>query len=280
MTHLVPISVPSSEDVVVAVHDLGGDGPPLLFLHATGFHGRCYAPVADRLRDRFHVYAPDLRGHGDSHTPPSADLHWANMALDTLAIVDHLGLDEPVWFAGHSMGGATVVNAALRRPGLVRGAWLFEPIVFPREPDHRAISRANPLAALARKRRHDFDSFDHAYENYASKPPFERLDPDALRAYVDHGFRPEGDHVTLKCRGEREARVFEGVDTSVFERLAEVTAPITVVGSGDGEGPAVLAPRLAELLANGTAEAWPDRSHFGPFEDPARAATSITEALS
>jgi pimeloyl-ACP methyl ester carboxylesterase len=271
--------VPTAGDVVVAVHDLGGDGPPLLILHATGFHGRCYEPVADRLAEHFHVHAPDLRGHGDTITPAGADLHWSNMASDTLAVVDHLGLDDSVYFAGHSMGGATVIMSELRRPGLVRAAWLYEPIIFPAEPLAGAISRANPLAELARRRREHFVSRDEAYERYASKPPFSHVDPAALRAYVDHGFRDSPEGVTLKCRGESEASVFEGVDTSVFERLGEVEAPIVVVGSGDGEGPSQLAPSIAENLRNGRADGWPDRSHFGPFEDPGRTAEAIIEAL-
>ncbi len=275
----MPIMVPSTDDVVVAVHDLGGEGPPLLFLHATGFHGRCYQPVADRLADRFHVYAPDLRGHGDTAVTEQTDLHWSHMATDTLAVVDHLGLDEPTVFAGHSMGGATVVLAELTRPGTVRAAWLYEPIIFPSEPDHRAVSRADPLAEMARRRREHFASRDAAYDRYASKPPFSGVAPEALRSYVVHGFRDTVDGVTLKCPGEQEARVFEGVDTTVFGRLHEVTPPITVVGSGDGEGPAVLAPAIATNLTDGHAEVWTDRSHFGPLEDPARTADSILAAL-
>lgn len=275
----MPTMVPSTGDVVVALHDLGGDGPPLLLLHATGFHGRCYLPVAERLAHHFHVHAPDLRGHGDTVTPPGTDLHWANMATDTLAIVDHLGLSEPVRFAGHSMGGATAVLSELRRPGLIRAAWVYEPIIFPPEPLSGAFGRANPLAELARRRREHFADRDEAYERYASKPPFSLVHPDALRAYVEYGFRDSPEGVTLKCRGEQEAGVFEGVDTSVFERLGEIEAPITVVGSGDGEGPATLAPTIADHLPHGRSHAWPDRTHFGPFEDPDRTARAIIEAL-
>ena len=35
----MPEMVESTDGVVVALHDLGGAGPPLLFLHATGCHG-------------------------------------------------------------------------------------------------------------------------------------------------------------------------------------------------------------------------------------------------
>lgn len=272
------IRVPSSDGVTVALHDLGGEGPPLVVLHATGFHGRCYAPVADHLAHRFHVYAPDLRGHGDSAVPIDTDVAWEHMATDTLAVLDHLGFDEPVRFVGHSMGGAAVTLAELRRPGTVRAAWLYEPILFPPQPD-LAIERANPLADLARRRREHFDSFGAAYDNYAGKGPFARFDPAALRAYVEHGFAPSDRGVTLKCRGEQEARVFEGVDTSVFGRLGDAAPPMWIVGSGDGGGPAVIAPMVAEALPDARFVAWPDHSHFGPFEDPARAAAAVIGAL-
>ena len=63
-----PLSVPSSDGVTLAVHDLGGDGPPILLAHATGFHGRVWLPVATHLADA-HCWAPDLLGHGDSVVP-------------------------------------------------------------------------------------------------------------------------------------------------------------------------------------------------------------------
>lgn len=39
------VLVPSTAGVQVHVQDWGGSGPPLLFLSANGFHGRCYAPM-------------------------------------------------------------------------------------------------------------------------------------------------------------------------------------------------------------------------------------------
>ena len=42
--------VDSTDGVVLALHDLGVDGPPLLLCHATGFHGRVWAPLGRRAR--------------------------------------------------------------------------------------------------------------------------------------------------------------------------------------------------------------------------------------
>ena len=60
---------PSSDGFDVAAWDLGGDGPPVLMAHATGFHGLVWRPMAADLAD-FHCYSFDERGHGDSARPP------------------------------------------------------------------------------------------------------------------------------------------------------------------------------------------------------------------
>ncbi|MEZ5246374.1 MAG: alpha/beta hydrolase [Acidimicrobiales bacterium] len=268
--------IESSDGVVVALHDLGGAGPPLLFLHATGFHGRCYSQIAARLHDRFHVWAPDLRGHGDSITPDMA-LPWRGMVDDALAVIDHLGPAEPIAACGHSMGGAIVLSTELRRPGTIAAAWLFEPIVFP--TSLRSDTAENPLAAGARRRRHDFGSYDEVIERYTGKGPFAAVDPATLRDYVMYGFRETDEGVTLKTTGENEARTFEGAAHDLFDHLGEVSIPVTVVGSGDGAPPATVAPLLVDALPAGTFTPWPDRTHFGPFEDPDRAAAEILLAI-
>src|SRR3546814_8208078 len=42
------------------------DKPPLLLVHGGRDHCRNWDWVAQSLRDRYHIIAPDLRGHGDS----------------------------------------------------------------------------------------------------------------------------------------------------------------------------------------------------------------------
>jgi pimeloyl-ACP methyl ester carboxylesterase len=272
-----PITAPSTDGVVVVVHDLGGDGPPLLLCHATGFHGRVWQPVADRLPHR-HCFAPDLRGHGD--TPPGhGDLAWDGFADDVLAVVDVLGLAN-VLAVGHSKGGAALLLAEQARPGTFAGLYLYEPVVF---PPSTFVGADNPLAIGAARRRATFDSFDAAYENFAGKPPLDRLDPAVLRAYVEHGFRLQADGtVTLKCRPEVEAATFAmGARHGAFERLGEVRCPVTIARGayGDERSPANIAAALAEALPHGRLDEHPELGHFGPLEDPAAIAACIDAAL-
>jgi pimeloyl-ACP methyl ester carboxylesterase len=276
----VPVrQVPSTDGVTLALHDLGGDGPPLLLCHPTGFLAMTWAPLAAALSDVAHTWALDFRGHGDSTSPTSLDFAWSGMADDVLAVVDDLGLTG-VRAAGHSMGGAALLMAEQRRAGTFSRLWLYEPIVFP--PVEGGGGGSNPLVEGARRRRPWFPDREAAYANFASKPPLDTLAPEALRAYVDHGLRdrPDDDAVELKCAPDVEARVFaEGATHPTFARLGQVRCPVTVAASGDPVGPAQIAPLIAEALPNGRLERHPTLTHFGPMEDPEGMAAAVRAAL-
>src|SRR5215207_10078223 len=49
-----------------ALHDLGGDGPPLLLTHGNGLNAGMWATVVPHLRSTFHCFGLDFRGHGAS----------------------------------------------------------------------------------------------------------------------------------------------------------------------------------------------------------------------
>jgi pimeloyl-ACP methyl ester carboxylesterase len=278
------VRVPSSDQVSVALHDLGGDGPPLLLAHATGFHGRVWAPLAAHLGADAHGWALDFRGHGDSGAPGSGSYSWSGMADDVLAVVDHLaaagGDVAGLRAVGHSMGGAALLLAEQRRPGTFGGLWLYEPIVVPPVEGTPRL-QSNPMASAARRRRPWFPDRQAAYDNYAAKPPLAVLDPGALRAYVDHGFRDADDGtVVLKCTPDVEAATFEGtVGTDVYGGLADVACPVTVAHGGDGMPPARIAPLVVGALPRGELAPFPALGHFGPLEDPTTVADAIRDTL-
>lgn len=278
-----PSRVTTTDGVEIALHDLGGQGPPLLFAHATGFHGLVFAPVAERLSDRFRCFALDERGHGDSGLPPDLDFDWHGLGRDVLAAVDGLGWQTPLG-VGHSGGGAALLLAEQARPGTFRALYCFEPIVFPPTGPFPAgeSTDGNPLATSARRRREVFSSRQEAFDNYASKPPFDRLATEALHAYVDHGFEDMGDgRVRLKCRGETEARVYENASPyDAYDRLPDVSCPVTVAcGAASGTFGPELVEALARRLPRSRGEIVPDVGHFGPLEDPDALAAAIRSAF-
>ena len=100
----------------------------------------------------------------------------------------------------------------------------------------------------------------------------------ALHAYVHHGFaqQPDGS-VTLKCRPEVEARVYEmGSRHHAWDALPAVGCPVTVVrGTLDAPGPAAFAAAVAERLPAGRLEVHDDLDHFGPLCAPDAMAASV-----
>lgn len=269
----------TADGVAVAYHDLGGDGPPLLLGHATGFHGYALRPVAASLAGDFRVFIYDMRGHGD--TPPPADgvFDWHGFARDTLAVVEAAGVERP-FAAGHSAGAAALLLAELAVPATFRALYCYEPVVVPSAA--AGSTGDNVLAAGARRRRDTFPSHDAAYDQYAAKPPLGSFHPDALRAYVDHGFTETGDGVELKCRPEHEARTYEmGMHHGAFERLHEITCPVHIAcgGESDAFGPEVAALQVSRLR-HGRAEVIDGLGHFGPMTHPGRIAGSIRRAFS
>ena len=275
----IPTTVSSTDGIELAVHDLGGDGPPLLIAHATGFCAAPYGPLAARLVERFHVVSFDFRGHGRSTASSDGSYGWQGMIDDVLAVADVL--DGPLLGFGHSMGGACVLGAERRRPGTFRRAFVFEPIVIP-DAFADAEPTANPLAASARRRRPTFPSRLAALDRYASRPPLGTFRADVLHAYVDGGFADTDDgEVTLRCRAEVEAAVFEAPGKPLSSQLADVAIPVTLaVGERDaGPGPADFGRHGVGFLPDGTLREYPTLGHFGPFQDPDLIADDVLAAF-
>jgi len=91
--------------------------PPLVFAHGYALRstGPIYAALLETLARSFTVYALDLRGHGGS-AAATADWSLEALADDVAAFPAALGLSGAV-YVGHSLGGLTGLNAAIRHPG-------------------------------------------------------------------------------------------------------------------------------------------------------------------
>ncbi len=287
--------------------DFGGQGTPLLMVHGTGLHGRCWAPVAGALSSvGFRPLALDMRGHGASGRSPDGAYNWDLFALDVLETLAQLGLDDGagaggagaggaptpgVVAVGHSAGGSALLLAEATRQGSFSRIWAWEPIMSIPGSDGRA-RRGTDLARRARQRRGEFPSIDEARAHFQSRHMFAEFSPESLEAFLDGGLVPndEGGY-KLACEPEDEARIYEGAGShDAWEGLARVRCPTRLLG---GElSPAVppheLAMIAAQLPAQGPegagkapegapakAAVVPMLGHFGPFQRPADIAADI-----
>ena len=91
-----------------------GRGPALALIHGWAMHGGLFAPLVERLSDRFTLHLVDLPGHGHAREDDTA-LEPATLAAALVARVP-----DAVWL-GWSLGGQVALRAALDHPGQVRG---------------------------------------------------------------------------------------------------------------------------------------------------------------
>ncbi len=105
MTSTQPTSMHITlNDVRIRYLDWGSEGlPPLVCLHGHTGQARIWDEFAEAMRESYHVYALDQRGHGESGY--AADGYARDRFVEDLAaFVDALGL-ERFTLAGLSMGG-------------------------------------------------------------------------------------------------------------------------------------------------------------------------------
>ncbi len=77
------------------------------------------------MAERFHVYALDQRGHGDSEWARDLDYSIDARAADALAFIDDQGMGTPIVF-GHSLGGAVAMAMAFARGEMAHGLVLVD----------------------------------------------------------------------------------------------------------------------------------------------------------
>jgi len=96
--------------------DAGGEGRPLIALHAHWMEGRTFVPLAKALVPAWRVIALDQRGHG--HSDHATSYTRDDYLGDLEALLVHLGLRQTVML-GHSLGGVNVYQFAARHPDRV-----------------------------------------------------------------------------------------------------------------------------------------------------------------
>lgn len=110
------------------------DDPPLLLIHGNRDHARTWDQVAVRLKDRYCVYAVDLRGHGDSAWAVGGQYSLPEFVLDVAMLAGELNRN-PLTIIGHSLGGAVALEYAGVSPEDVRKVVAVEGLGPPaREP--------------------------------------------------------------------------------------------------------------------------------------------------
>ena len=135
-------------------YDAGpNNGPPVVFLHGLGARRQDWRAILPEFAVGYHVFAPDLRGHGDSGRVPG-EYRFSQYADDIVPFLRDV-VAEPAALVGHSLGGviATVIGIVIEsrlpnmKPGIydtrITEGWIGIVVTF--DDDSRVADAENVL---------------------------------------------------------------------------------------------------------------------------------------
>ena len=276
-------------DVELSVAEWAGESNPVLLLHATGFHSRCWNQVIKQLPG-CQIYAVDLRFHGGSGDTGEVD--WNVLADDINVLIKQLDLSELVG-VGHSIGGHLMARAAAHAPERFNHLLLIDPVIM--SPERYAQMEAYTRGIAAQdhpvsRRKNQWRDAQEMYQRFKDRAPFSTWEPAVLQDYCNYALRPADDegYRQLACDPINEASVYlnQKGNESIHADLERITTDVTLMRAPPGEeamsdlSSSPTWPGLAGALANCREVFLPHLNHFIPMQDPALVAEHILEAVS
>jgi len=101
--------------------------PTLVLIHGFGADKSTWLPLAEHLKDNFHLVMPDLPGHGDSSFDASRTASLPTQASQFSHFVDAIGLQK-FNIIGNSMGGGVSSVYAGTHPERLLSVILLDPL--------------------------------------------------------------------------------------------------------------------------------------------------------
>lgn len=232
----------------------------LIALHGFTQTGRAWGGVRAALRPGRPLRTPDLRGHGSAAALRPIDT--ATLVADVLA-----GAPDRFDLAGYSMGARLALHVALAAPGRVRSLTLVSGTAGIEDAAERAARRTADEALADELERDGIEAFAARWEAlalFAGQPEAVRRAARQERLAQD----PAGLAASLRGFGT-------GVMTPVWERLAELVMPATVVVGERDPKFRELGERLAGELGDGRLAVVRGAGHAVPLEAPAVLAEAL-----
>lgn len=211
--------------------DWGTNGKPaLLLVHGGLDHARSWDATARALRDDYHVYALDLRGHGNSAWAPGALYSIAEHVLDLSALADIIN-GFPITIVGHSLGGIITLVYAGIYPDRVRKIVAIEGLGPP--PTHRVHKPASQryrewieeVRKLEHRSPHSYPNIADAVARMKEANPF--LSNDVAEHLTLHGTNWNADG-SIIWKFDNYARIFAPYGLNIDdakEVLSQITCP-------------------------------------------------------
>ena len=220
-----------------------GSGANLVLLHGSSGYGLVWEWVADHLSERFHVFALDQRGHGDSGRP-DGEYSAEEYAEDVHQFVNALGLGRIV-IGGNSLGGRVAQVFAAAYPQQCDAAVLMAVHLSNFYHDRERMAAVLASACAMFNSPTEFASREEAMA-YLQGSRGGRETEASLNHRIDHNMDRVGDGYRVKYDPVRVAQGLTHMAKDLRADAARVSCPVLVVRNTVGSE---LSPEQAVTIA-------------------------------
>jgi esterase len=227
------------------------DAQPVLLLHGGNQSSHSWDLVSLHLADRYHVYALDQRGHGDTEWSRELDYSMDAMSADALAFIADQGLVQPI-VIGHSMGGRVTLSTAVSAPDFARAVVVVD--VGPELSEAGTKVVGDFIAHNI-----EFDDLDVFLDNVVRYDPFRSREHIARTVKYNLLVRADGKYVS-----KVDHRRLPGGSLSdlTLDDVRVIPCPVLLVRGGESDVLlADAAERFIEVLPNGRMVTVPNVGH-------------------
>ena len=229
--------------------DTGGDGVPIVLLHAnTGTSESWEAQAAAFAGQGYRVIAFDRRGWGKSLADPATGPQPGSVAGDLDALADHLGLGK-FHLVGVAGGGFVAIDYAAWRPERLRGLVVAASTGQFSEQEMREITARVEIPELRKQ--------GAVYREVG--PSYRGANPDGTKRWIE-----------IEERARQPGAPAQPLRTpNTFAKLAAVTPPVLVIAAdADLLAPPALMRTWAAHLKSYEWATVPDSGHAISWEHP------------
>ena len=237
-------------------YEVSGSGPPVVLGHSFLCSGAMWEPQIGPLSENHQVINIDLRGHGRSEIATRPFTIY-DLVDDVLAVLDHLGIERPVW-AGLSIGGMVALRAALVARHRVAGLILLGTHAGRESSAKKIQYQAMLIAAKLMGVR----SLAPRISRMFFGPHTQKNQPDLVAAWISRFAS-----VPLSSIGFGLAALKNR--ESIVDRLGEIEVPtLVIVGEDDTPLPPACSREIAAGIKGSSLVEIPDCGHLSTLEQP------------
>jgi pimeloyl-ACP methyl ester carboxylesterase len=215
-------------------HEVYGHGEPILLVEGAGGDIGGWRRSIPRLAAELRVVVFDLRGNGRS-VAPDAPMAMATFVEDTLALLDHLGIDRAHVY-GQSFGGMVAQEVALAAPDRVRSLILACTLPGMRHavPVRARVPKARPWEAMYSPRflrEHPEEVAEDQRLGTPQRPAMARRQWEAMQGFDAYDRLPSLRLPTLVIHGT-EDRVIHPNNARILAELIPGARLVLLEGAG------------------------------------------------